>query len=54
MPQSLANIMINDLIMGDLEKSLYAYIRGIADNIKSPIIETGGMPDHVHRLLQLP
>jgi REP element-mobilizing transposase RayT len=63
MPQSLANIMIHlvfstkdrsELIIGSLEKSLFAYMRGIANNIKSPIIEIGGMPDHLHMLLQLP
>ena len=63
MPQSLANIIIhlvfstkdrNELIVGHLEKSLYAYMRGIADNIKSPILEIGGMPDHLHMLFQLP
>ena len=62
MPQSLANIIIylvfstkdrNELIVGHLEKSLYAYMRGIAVNIKSPILEIDGMPDHLHMLFQL-
>ena len=63
MPQSLANIIVHlvfstkdrsELIVGNLEKSLYPYICGIADNIKSPVIEIGGMPAHIHILLQLP
>ena len=62
MPQSLPNIMIHlvfstknriDWISRDLESSLYAYLHGIADNIKTPIIEIGGMPDHVHILIHL-
>jgi putative transposase len=63
MPQSLANIMIHlvfstknrtEWIVPDLERQLYAYLKGIADNIKTPIIEMGGMPDHIHMLIHLP
>jgi REP-associated tyrosine transposase len=63
MPQSLANIIIHlvfstknrrEWIISDLEKQLYAYLQGIANNIKTPIIEIGGMPDHIHMLINLP
>ena len=62
MPQSLANIMIHlifstksriEWISANLEGPLYAYLCGIADNLRTPIIEIGGMPDHVHILMHL-
>jgi len=40
-------------ILSDLERQLYAYLHGIAGNIKTPIIEMGGMPDHIHILIHL-
>ena len=60
MPQSLANIMVHlvfstknrtEWISLDMEKQLFAYLRGIANNINAPVFEIGAMPDHIHMLI---
>jgi REP element-mobilizing transposase RayT len=62
MSQSLANLMVHvvfntknrsEWINSDIESRLFAYLRGIAENINAPIIEIGGMPDHIHLLMHL-
>ena len=41
-------------IATDIQPHLYAYMGGIAKNHKIVPIAIGGMPDHVHLLLQMP
>lgn len=62
MSQSLANLMVHlvfstknreQLICADMELRLYSYLSAIAKNINISIIEKGGMPDHVHLLINL-
>ena len=36
------------------EKELYAYIYGIAKNLRCQTYRIGGMPDHIHILISLP
>lgn len=38
----------------DNERDLYAYIYGIATNYDAYVYRIGGMPDHIHILLDLP
>ena len=63
MPQSLSNILVHvvfstksrmNLILPDVKEDLYAYIRGIGRELKAPVIEIGGIEDHVHILWTLP
>ena len=35
------------------EKELYAYIKGIINNKKSKLYRIGGMPDHIHLLVDI-
>jgi REP element-mobilizing transposase RayT len=42
--------MIDDFI----KTRLYSYMGGIVENHKGTLIEIGGMPDHVHLLVNLP
>jgi len=42
------------LIAPEIQPHLHAYIGGIARNHKIVPIAIGGMPDHVHLLLQMP
>lgn len=37
----------------ELQKRLYSYLIGIIRNHKGKLIEIGGMPDHVHMLIEL-
>ena len=42
------------LITSDLVERLWPYMGGIVRNIKGKAIVIGGMPDHVHMLIELP
>ena len=63
MPQSLSNLLVHlvfstkgrlNFILPDVKEDLYAYMRGIGRELKAPVIEIGGMEDHVHVLFTLP
>jgi putative transposase len=41
------------LIPDEMENRLYAYMRGIANKRRTPIIELNGASDHIHLLLKL-
>jgi len=41
------------LIDSKIQSNLYPYIGGIIRNYKGTLIEIGGMPDHVHLLINL-
>ena len=41
-------------IQTDHERNLYAYIYGIAKNLRCQTYRIGGMPDHVHMFVSLP
>ncbi len=41
-------------ITEDHERELYAYIYGIAKNLRCQTYRIGGMPDHVHMFVSLP
>ena len=41
-------------ITEDYERELYAYIYGIAKNLRCQTYRIGGMPDHVHMFVSLP
>jgi len=62
MPQSFSSLHVHvvfstkdrtPLIRSDLTSSLYAYLGGIARELACPAIAIGGIPDHVHLLLDL-
>jgi REP element-mobilizing transposase RayT len=62
MPQSFAGLACHiifatkgraALITRALRESLYAYLGGIARNLKVPLIERGGTANHVHLLVEL-
>jgi len=42
------------LISSDLAERLWPYMGGIVRNLKGKAIVVGGMPDHVHMLIELP
>ena len=63
MPQSLSNLLVHvvfstkgrmNFILPDVKDDLYAYMRGIGRELKAPVIEIGGVEDHVHLLFTLP
>lgn len=41
------------LIIPEIQSDLYAYMGGIIRNYNGKLLEIGGMPDHVHLLVQL-
>ena len=41
-------------ISEEYERELYAYIYGIAKNLRCRIYRIGGMPDHIHIFVSLP
>ena len=41
-------------IAADHERDLYAYLYGIAKNLRCQTYRIGGMPDHVHLFVSLP
>lgn len=40
-------------IVPDVQSRLYAYIGGIVRNHKGKLLEIGGLPDHIHMLIEL-
>ncbi len=40
-------------IQKDIQLTLYKYIAGIISNLEGQLMEIGGMPDHVHLLVNL-
>ena len=42
-----------DTIVEDYERELYAYLYGIVKNKKSHLYRIGGMPNHIHMLVDL-
>ena len=62
MPQSLANVYIHlvfstkhrqPFIQPEIEDKLYGYISGIGRNLDCPVLQIGGIEDHIHILLVL-
>jgi len=62
MSQSLSKILIHlvfstknrePIIRAEFENELHAYITGILRELESPLIEVGGVEDHVHILFNL-
>jgi len=62
MAQSLSNILIHlvfstkdriQLIKPEIEQRLYLYIKSLSTDLNCPILTIGGMPDHIHILLNL-
>ena len=43
-----------DLIPAELQEQLWAYLLGIANNLKIKLLAVGGTANHVHLLLALP
>jgi putative transposase len=43
-----------DLIPGEMQDRLYAYLIGIADNVGFKILAAGGTSNHIHLLIALP
>jgi REP element-mobilizing transposase RayT len=41
------------MILPEIQSSLYPYIGGIIRNYKGTLLEIGGMPDHIHILINL-
>lgn len=60
MPQSLVQLYVHlvfstkdrarHLTNLDHRSALYKYLRGIFDNLNSPVVEIGGIEDHIHIL----
>ncbi|SCA63222.1 Uncharacterized protein SCG7109_AK_00090 [Chlamydiales bacterium SCGC AG-110-M15] len=42
----------NSWIEQDMQERLYSYLGGVVKNYKGKLIEIGGMPDHVHMLIE--
>lgn len=62
MPQSLSYNYIHlifstknrqPLISSEIESSLYGYIIGITNNLECPVLQIGGITDHIHILFKL-
>src|SRR5687768_8660111 len=62
MPQSLASVLIHlvystknrePLITPEIEPELFAYIGATLRELRSPMLEANGTPDHVHILFRL-
>src|SRR5947207_9232934 len=62
MGQSLAKILVHlvfstkdraPLILPEVESKLHGYMTGILKECDSPVLQIGGMPDHVHVLFNL-
>ncbi len=63
MPQSLSNILVHLIfstrdrhpyLAPQIRDDLFAYCGGILRNLEVPLLQIGGVEDHVHLLLQLP
>jgi putative transposase len=62
MGQSLSNLLTHiifstknrqPLIHPDIEVRLHGYIKAICTDRESPLLQIGGMPDHIHLLVNL-
>lgn len=62
MPQSLANVLVHVVfstkdrtpcLTSDLRQELFPYMGGVLRNIECPVLQIGGVEDHVHILLRL-
>ncbi len=62
MPQSLANVLVHlvfstkdrtPYLTGDIRQELFPYMGGVLRNIECPVLQIGGVEDHVHVLLRL-
>jgi len=62
MGQSLSNLLTHIIfstknrypfIRPDIEIRLYGYIRAICQDFESPLLQIGGMADHIHMLINL-
>lgn len=63
MPQSLSNILVHlvfstkdrhPYLTPEIRKDLFPYSGGILRTLGVPLLQIGGVEDHVHLLLQLP
>lgn len=62
MPQSLANVLVHLVfstrdrtpwLTGDIRHELFPYMGGVLRNIECPVLQIGGVEDHLHILLRL-
>lgn len=62
MPQSLANVLVHLVfstqdraphLTREIRQELFPYIGGVLRNIECPVLQIGGVEDHVHILLRL-
>lgn len=62
MPQSLANVLIHLVfstrdrapsLTSDIRAELYPYLGGLLRNIDCPMLQIGGVEDHVHILFRM-
>lgn len=62
MPQSLANVLVHlvfstkdrtPYLTSDIRRELFPYMGGVLRNIECPVLQIGGVEDHVHILLRL-
>jgi putative transposase len=63
MPQSLANVLVHLVfstrdraphLTPELRHDLFPYTGGLLRNIECPLLQIGGVADHVHILIRLP
>ncbi len=63
MPQSLSNILVHLVfstkgraphLIPDIRAELFPYATGVLRNLDCPLLQIGGVEDHVHILFQLP
>lgn len=62
MPQSLANVLIHlafstrersPYLTREIREELFPYLGGLFRNIECPVLQIGGVEDHVHILFRL-
>lgn len=62
MPQSLANVLIHLVfstkdrvpsLTNDIRQELFPYMGGLFRNIECPVVQIGGVEDHVHILFRM-
>ncbi len=62
MPQSLANVLVHlvfstkdrhPYLSDDIREESNSYVSGILNNLHCPLLQIGGVEDHVHILFQL-
>jgi REP element-mobilizing transposase RayT len=63
MPQSLANVLVHivfstkdraPVLSREIRNDLFPYFAGVLRNIDCPLLQVGGVEDHVHLLIRLP